>query len=87
MIRALLLAIVFAPAVWLTAQQQPQVFRGGTDVVAIDVTVQDGKRPVAGLTAADFDVRDNGVRQTITEVTYARVPIDLRLVFDTSPCA
>ena len=84
MIRPLIAAIVLAPAAWLAAQERPQVFRGVTDVVALDVTVQDGKRPVAGLTAADFDVRDNGVRQTITDVTYARVPIDLRLVFDTS---
>jgi VWFA-related protein len=84
MIRPLLAAIVLAPTAWLAAQGQPQVFRGGTDVVAVDVTVQDGKRPIAGLTAADFDVRDNGVRQVVTQVTYARVPIDVRLVFDTS---
>jgi VWFA-related protein len=82
MTRTLLLSFALAPAAWLAADQQ--VFRGGTDVVTIDVTVQDGKKPVAGLTAADFEVRDNGVRQVVTDVTYARVPIDLRLVFDTS---
>lgn len=82
--RLLLLVFAIAPTAWPAAQQQAQVFRGGTDVVAVDVTVLDGKTPVAGLTAADFDVRDNGVRQLVTDVTYARVPIDLRLIFDTS---
>ncbi len=80
--RALLLAFAIVPVAWLPGQEQ--VFRGGTDVVAIDVTVQDGKKPIAGLTAADFDVRDNGVRQIVTQVTYERVPIDVRLIFDTS---
>ena len=83
MTRTLLVLVALAPTAWLAAEQG-QVFRGGTDVVTIDVNVQDGKRPIAGLTAADFDVRDNGVRQVVTDVTYARVPIDLRLVFDTS---
>ena len=83
MTRTLLFVVALAPTAWLAAQQG-QVFRGGTDVVTIDVNVQDGKKPIAGLTAADFDVRDNGVRQVVTDVTYARVPIDLRLVFDTS---
>jgi VWFA-related protein len=83
MTRTLLVVVALAPTAWLAAQLG-QVFRGGTDVVTIDVNVQDGKKPVAGLTAADFDVRDNGVRQVVTDVTYARVPIDLRLVFDTS---
>jgi VWFA-related protein len=82
--RALLLAVAIAPTAWLAAQGQAPVFRGGTDVVTVDVNVQSGKNPVAGLTAADFDVRDNGVKQTVTEVSYARLPIDLRLVFDTS---
>ncbi|MFI5177594.1 MAG: VWA domain-containing protein [Vicinamibacterales bacterium] len=75
--------VVLSAAIMLVQTQAP-VFRGGTDVVALDVTVQDGKNPVLGLKAADFDVRDNGVAQVVTDVTYARLPIDLRLIFDTS---
>ena len=82
--RALLALFIVVPTAWLGAQGQPQVFRGGIDVVAVDVTVQDGKKPIGGLTVADFGVRDNGVRQVVTQVTYARAPIDVRLVFDTS---
>jgi VWFA-related protein len=63
---------------------QGAVFRGGTDVVTLAVTVQRGKTPVPGLLAADFEVRDSGVPQVVTDVSYSRMPIDLRLVFDTS---
>jgi VWFA-related protein len=70
-------AIGFAP-------QQTPVFHGETDVVALDVTVQDGKNPVLGLGPRDFGVRDNSVPQLVTDVSYGRLPIDLRLVFDTS---
>lgn len=38
-----------------------QTFRAGTDAVQVDVLVTRGDRPVAGLTAADFELRDNGV--------------------------
>ena len=41
-------------------QQPPPVFRGGTDVVPLTVTVVDSKGvPVKDLTAADFIVREN----------------------------
>jgi VWFA-related protein len=50
----------------------------------VDVNVSLGKRPVPGLLPANFEVYDNGVRQSVTDVTYSRLPIDLRLVFDTS---
>jgi hypothetical protein len=50
----------------------------------VDVHVRDGGRPVAGLTATDFDVRDNGVRQQIRAVTFEDVPVSLLLAFDVS---
>jgi VWFA-related protein len=39
---------------------------------------------VPNLTAADFEVRDNGVVQPIDHVSYAEVPLDVMLVLDTS---
>ena len=63
---------------------QTMVFHAGADAVVLDVTVQRGKTPVPGLRAEDFEVVDSGVPQAVTYVSYSRVPIDLRLVFDTS---
>jgi VWFA-related protein len=64
--------------------QQSKPFRSGTDGVALDVAVFEGDRVVTSLSERDFEVWDNGVRQTIAAVDRHQLPIDLRLVFDTS---
>ena len=47
-----------------SAQAPPRpTFTVGVEAVYVDVFVTDGNRPVVGLTAADFELRDNGVRQ------------------------
>lgn len=49
----------------LVAQQVP-VFRGGVDLVDMGVTVTDKKgRLITDLTTADFEIREDGRRQTI----------------------
>ena len=51
-------------------QQQPPIFRSGVDVIRLDVSVLDkDRRPVRGLTAADFTVLENGKAQRIVAVT------------------
>ena len=83
--RLLIIAIVFVPlATFAEPQDQGVAFHGRTDLVTVDVNVQRGHSPVAGLQAADFDVYDNGIRQDLTDLSYGRRPIDLRLLFDTS---
>jgi VWFA-related protein len=59
-------------------------FKTGVDAVRVDVLVTDGGRPVKGLTAADFDVRDNGVAQRITDVAHETLPLNIICVLDTS---
>lgn len=61
-----------------------QTFRTGVDAVAVDVLVTRDGRPVTGLTADDFSVRDNDVPQRIDAVLLEDVPITLLLVLDTS---
>jgi len=63
---------------------QPPPFRTGVEVVTIDVSVTRADAPVSGLTADDFVVTDNGVRQRIDRVIMARVPLSVTLVLDTS---
>jgi VWFA-related protein len=67
-------------------QQQPPatVFRTGADVVTVDASVQRERRPVTGLTATDFELLDNGVRQNVSDVTYEKLPIDVTFVLDVS---
>src|SRR5205085_4815613 len=61
------------PFVSSSAAQQP-VFRTGTRLNVVDVTVVDKQgRPVEGLTAADFTITEDGVPQTITTVAYQQM--------------
>jgi VWFA-related protein len=80
-IGGLVMAAVASPA---AERQERPVFRADVDAVLVDVSVMDGHKPVANLTPGDFVVLDNGVEQTVTSLDFARVPVDVRLVFDTS---
>jgi VWFA-related protein len=55
-----------------------------TEAVHLDVLVTDGKRPVAGLGASDFVVRDNGVVQTTRLVERGAAPLTAILLLDLS---
>jgi tetratricopeptide (TPR) repeat protein len=63
---------------------QQQTFRTTTDLVMVDVSVRSGDRAVQNLTAADFILTDNGVRQKIESVEPTAVPIDVTVVVDLS---
>jgi VWFA-related protein len=65
-------------------ERQLPAFRSGTNVVTVDVSVRKSNFPVTGLTAADFELTDNGVPQTVTSVAIERLPIDVSLLLDTS---
>jgi VWFA-related protein len=52
--------------------------------VSVDVMVKRGGRPAVGLTADDFDLFDNGVRQRIQSVQTETVPLNVMLALDVS---
>jgi len=66
------------------AANAQQTFRSGVEAVRVDVLVMDGNRPVGGLTAPDFELRDSGVVQPIESVAIEDVPLNVMLALDTS---
>ena len=69
----------------LYAQEQPTVrFRSTADAVRVDVQVRQGGRPVVGLSANDFELRDSKVVQQIEAVAIEDVPVTLFLALDVS---
>src|SRR5262245_62069512 len=60
-------------------QAPPARFRGGTDLVQVDVSVLDSKRkPVRGLTAADFTLFEDGQPREIQAFAEINLPDRLR---------
>jgi VWFA-related protein len=67
------------------SERQAAQFGTGIDVIHLNVSVTDGHhRYVAGLTAADFVVLEDGVRQDVSLFTQERMPISLVLLVDCS---
>jgi hypothetical protein len=81
---AVMACVVLPAVVTVRAAQNQPVFRLTTSGVAVDVSVTDGRRAVAGLGTADFELLDNGVPQVITAAALEFIPIDVTLVVDTS---
>lgn len=55
-------------------QQQPPIFRGGTNIVRVDVTVTDRRgEPATELTRDDFSLTEDGAPQTIESCELVRV--------------
>jgi Ca-activated chloride channel family protein len=74
-------AVVLAPA----GAQQPPTFRVATDLVSIYATVTDRSgRLVTDLTRDDFEVRDNGRRQTLSVFSNDLQPFSAVVMIDRS---
>ena len=74
---AVLLAalVTVAAGAWRVLAQEPEVpvFRAGVSAVRVDVTVEDRQdRAVDGLTAADFELREDGVVQRVETAQFMR---------------
>jgi len=59
-------------------------FRTEANAVRIEALILDDGRPIAGLTAADLVVTDNGRPQTVRVRPLEREPIDVALALDVS---
>ena len=61
-----------------------QRFRSGIELVSVDALVMNGRLPVSGLTVEDFDLRDNGVAQSIQQIAVEGLPLRVAMSFDIS---
>ena len=82
--RGLLGAAALACALSATLAAQQGRFRAGIDLVSLNVTVTDGPKYVTGLEQEDFDVFEDGVKQTLTIFSRVQQPIALAILLDTS---
>jgi VWFA-related protein len=60
------------------------VFTSRIEAVRVDVLVTDNGRPVQGLTPADFEVLDNGVKQRVDLASFEEIPLNVVLALDMS---
>jgi VWFA-related protein len=67
----------------VSAAQQP-TFSSRLEAVRLDVLVTADGHPIRGLQASDFDVRDNGVPQTLDLVSSEEIPLSVVLTLDVS---
>lgn len=83
--RWLFLTTLAAGLVVLPVGAQQQVFRAGTDIVMLNVTVSDSEQHlVGGISREEFQVYEDGVLQELTTFSRDQQPIALSLLLDTS---
>jgi VWFA-related protein len=75
-------AVLLGGAVAQSAQQP--TFSARRESVRVDALVTDRGKIVTGLGAGDFEVRDNGVPQTVELVSFQQIPLNVFLAFDVS---
>lgn len=87
--RRLALTLLFAGVAAIAtiatpAAQESPVFSSRVQAVLVDVLVTRGGKPVPGLRAADFEVKDNGVVQQVQLIDTGNLPINAVLALDVS---
>ncbi|MEZ5286587.1 MAG: VWA domain-containing protein [Vicinamibacterales bacterium] len=83
--RLALAGALVAATTLAAAQDASQVFKGGVDVVSLNITVADSQgRFVTGLERSDFKVFEDGAGQELTFFSRTSLPIALSLLIDTS---
>lgn len=68
----------------VSSTQAPPTFASKVEAVRVDVLVTSRGEPVRGLTAADFEILDNGVPQRVDLVSFEQIPLNVVLAFDMS---
>jgi VWFA-related protein len=77
------LVLLFGRTAPSGAGRQAPRFTSAVETVRVDVLVTTGGKPVRGLTASDFELLDNGVRQQIDVAAFEQ-PLNVILALDMS---
>jgi Ca-activated chloride channel homolog len=81
---ALLLAAATAAALGASVLAAQGQLRSGVELVSLNVTVTDGGRYVTGLDKEEFEVFEDGVKQSVSFFSKVQQPIALAVLLDTS---
>jgi VWFA-related protein len=82
--RSLIALCLVAVLASLEVSAGRQTFTSRIDAVRVDVLVTENGQPVQGLTASDFEVLDNGVRQHVDLASFEQIPLNVILALDMS---
>ena len=77
-------AVAAAISAAALAAAQEQRFRAGVDLVSLNVTVMEGTKYVSDLSEQDFEIYEDGTRQTVSFFSRVLQPIALAILLDTS---
>lgn len=69
----LVLVLLLTVGVAASSDAQQPIFRAGTDLVRVDVTVTARNEPVADLTLEDFELTEDGIPQTVETIKFIKV--------------
>ena len=83
MIRSFALAVAVISAAGAGLAQTP-AFSSNVESVRVDVLVAQNGKPVKGLRPEDFELRDNGVLQTVDLVSDEEIPLNVVMALDMS---
>lgn len=82
--RPMVASVVLLLGSTLSSSAQQATFTSRLEAVRVDVLVTDRGTVVPGLRPADFEVRDNGVLQTVDLASFERIPLNIFLALDAS---
>jgi Ca-activated chloride channel homolog len=66
------------------ADAQQPTFSSKLEAIRVDALVTDRGGVIRGLQPGDFEIRDNGVVQTVDLVSFQQIPLNVILALDTS---
>ena len=81
-IAAIAVVIICLVSIGIAAQQGK--FSAGVELVSLNVTVMEGTKYVTGLQQEDFEVYEDGAKQTLSFFSAVQQPIALAILLDTS---